>query len=189
MLYLFVILFLAALLFWQYERIAFTRVITVFKIKKLCRERGLKFKVINRVYPISKNQKNEFDFIIKIGRTVVPVKFFSAISKRDTIIFDRTGKICFIRKYKRVFDSDKKQMAKTVKTVKKMPLMRLSKKAVSERDTCFPVFLNAPSYNTVLQRDERGNIANFHDGPNRVLGCNFLDTKTFLELIRVYDEG
>ncbi len=189
MLYLFVILCLGVLLSWQYERVAITRFITVLKVKKLCRERSIKFMVINKAYPFSKNQRNEFDFILRIGRTVVPVKFFSAISKSDTIIFDRTGKICFVRRYKRPFESDKRKMVKTVKTVKKMPVMRISKKAVGERDTCFPVFLNAPSHNAVLLRDERGNISNFYDGPNRVLGCNFLDSKTFLELIRVYDEG
>ncbi len=189
MLYLFVILCLAVLLSWQYERIVITRVITVIKIKKLCRERGVKFMVVNRAYPFSKNQSDKFDFILKIGRTVVPVKFFSAISKRDTIIFDRTGKICFVRRYKKPFVSDKRKMFKTVKTVKKMPVMKIGKKAVFGRDTCYPVFLNAPSHNTVLQRDERGNISNFYDGVNRVLGCNFIDCKTFLELIMVYDEG
>lgn len=187
MLYLFVILCLAVLISWQYERIVITRIITVIKIKKLCSKRGIKFILINKLYPFSKNQRNEFDFVIKIGRTVVPVKFFSAISKSDTIIFDRTGKICFIKRYKKTFESDQRKMFNIVKKVKKMPVMKISKRAVSNRDTCFPVFLNAPSHNTVLLRDEKGNISNFYDGPNRVLGCNFIDCETLLSLIRVYD--
>ena len=188
MLYLFVILLIASLVGWQYERIVIARIITVLNVKKLCRKRKIKFVLTNKSYPFSNNQKNTFDFILKIGRTVIPVKFFSAVSKSDTIIFDKTGKICFVRRYKRAFERDRKKMAKVVKTVKKMPTMRLSKRAVSERDTCFPVFLNVPCHNKVLIRDERGNISNFYDGPNRVLGCNFIDSKTFLELIAVYDE-
>ena len=188
MLYLFVIVCLAALLLWQYERVVITRILTVSGIKKLCRKRGIKFILINKTYPFSRNQKNDFDFVLKIGKTVVPVKFFSAISKSDTIIFDKTGKICFIRRYKRAFENDTRSAERTVKTVKKMPEMRLSKKLVSERESTYPVFLNAPSHTTVLFRDNTGNIRNFYDGPNRVCGCNFIDSKTFLELIRVCDE-
>ena len=52
--YLLMLLAVISLIFWQYERVVIARIITVSKIAKLCRKRDINFKVLNRIYPFSK---------------------------------------------------------------------------------------------------------------------------------------
>ena len=185
--YILILLSLAALVAIPYERVALGRISAIRKIKKLCRARDINFMVINRAYPITLNKKNEFDFIFRIDKTVVPVKFFSATEKNSTILFDRSGKICTVSQYKKPLSRNGKAQVKTVKRYGKLPNMKINKKIVGERNTCFPVILNEPKFSKVLFRDEKGQISDFYDGDHLVAGCNFMDKTVLSELISMYD--
>ena len=173
--YILLLLLVLSLVLWPYERVMLERIITVFKISRLCRKRDIKFKVLNRVYPFSFNTSNEFDFILRIDKTVIPVKFLSSTWGGSTVIFDHSGRMCTVRKYVMPLSRDEKKKIKTVKKYQKIPNMRISKKIIGERFRCFPIFLNAPSFENVLYRDERGNISSFYDGAHKILGCNLVD--------------
>ena len=67
------------------------------------------------------------------------------------------------------------------------PYMKINKKMVGDRNTCFPVFLNEPSFSKVLFKDDKGEISNFYDGNHRVAGCNFMDKTVLAELISMYE--
>ncbi len=188
MLYIIVILCLAALVLLPYERIVLSRIFTVMKIKRLCRKNDVDFKIINKFYPFAKNLKNEFDFLLYIGRTTLPVKIFSAHYSTDTIIFDRSGKICIVRQYREPLSHNGRKKTKTVRKVKKMPSMRLNKKLIRTSGYCFPIFLNAPANKKVLIADERGNLSSFYDGAYKIEGCSFMEMKTLAELISMFDE-
>ena len=185
--YFLILLVLLALVAIPYERVVFGRIAVVRKIKKLCRERDINFMVINRAYPITHNKKNEFDFIFRIDKTVIPVKFFSATDKNSTILLDSSGKICTVSQYKKPLSQDGNIQIKTVKKYGKLPNMKINKKMIGERNTCFPVILNEPKFSRVLFRNERGEISDFYDGNHRVAGCNFMDKTVLSELISIYD--
>ena len=186
--YFLILLSVLSLVLMPYERVALGRIFAVRKIKKLCRERDINFKIINRAYPITRNKKSEFDFIFRIYKTVVPVKFFSATDKNSTVLLDRSGKTCTARQYKKSLSRDGSIPLKTVKKYGRLPNMRINRKIVGERNTCFPVFLNEPKFSRVLFRNERGEISDFYDGNHRVAGCSFMDKDLLLDLISVYDD-
>ena len=181
--YFLILLSLFALVALPYERVVLGRIAVVRKIKKLCCERDINFMVLNRTYPIAHNNKNEFDFIFRIDNTVVPVKLFSANDKNSIILLDSSGKMCTVSKYKKPLSRDGKPQVKTVKKYGRMPNMKINKKIIGERNTCFPVCLNEPSFSKVLFRNERGEISSFYDGNYRVAGCNFMDKTVLSELI------
>lgn len=187
-LYLLLVLCLAALVAYPYERVALKRFLTVRKIARLCKERNIKFKVINRAYPFSKNKRNEFDCILRIGKTVIPVKFFSAVDTEATIILDSSGKICIRRAYREPLCRDKKRKDRVIKKYGRLPSMKIGKSIVGDRYTCFPVFLNEPRFASVLKRDEKGNISDFYDGSSKIAGCNFIDSDTLPALISLYTD-
>ena len=186
--YFLILLSVLSLVLMPYKRVALGRIFAVRKIKKLCRERDINFKIINRAYPITRNKKSEFDFIFRIDKTVVPVKFFSATDKNSTVLLDRSGKTCTARQYKKSLSRDGSIPLKTVKKYGRLPNMRINRKIVGERNTCFPVFLNEPKFSRVLFRNERGEISDFYDGNHRVAGCSFMDKDLLLDLISVYDD-
>lgn len=185
--YILILLILLVLVGMPYERVMLSRIMAVRKIERLCRERDINFMVINRAYPITRNKKNEFDFVFRIDKTVVPVKFFSATEKKSTILLDRSGKICTVSQYKKPLSRDEKMQVKTVKKYGSLPNMKINKKMVGERNTCFPVFLNEPSFSKVLFSDDKGDISNFYDGNHRIAGCNFMDKIVLLDLISMYE--
>ena len=186
--YFLLLLSLLALAALPYERVALGRIFVVRKIKKLCCERDIKFMVINRAYPIVRNKKNEFDFVFRIDNTVVPVKFFSSTDKNSTLLLDRAGKICIVSRYRKPLSLDGKLQVKTVKKYGRLPNMKINKKIIGERNTCFPVFLNEPTFSRVLFRNEGGEISNFYDGNDRVAGCNFMDKTILAELISMKEK-
>ena len=188
MLYITVILCLAALVFLPYEMVMLSRIFAVMKIKRLCRKNDVEFKIINKFYPFSKNSNNKFDILLYIGRTTMPIKFFSSLYTTDTIIFDRWGKICTVRQYREPLSRDGRKKLKTVRTVKKMPSMRLNKKLIRTSGYCFPVLLNVPSSKKVFICDEKGNLSSFYDGAFKIEGCTFMEMSTLADLISMYDE-
>ena len=122
--YILLFLLVLSLVLWPYERVVIERIITVFKISRLCRKRDIKFKVLNRAYPFSSNTRNEFDFILRIDKTVIPVKFLSSTWGGSTVIFDHFGRMCTVRKYVMPLSRDEKKKIKTVKKYQKIPNMR-----------------------------------------------------------------
>ena len=79
MIHITVLLCLAALVLWPYIRIVLFRILALLKIKKACRDNDVEFKLLNKAFAFSSNDKNNFDFLIYVGRTTVPVKFFSSL--------------------------------------------------------------------------------------------------------------
>ena len=186
-LYILTLLLVISLVLWPYEKIVASRIITVSKIAKRCRKRGINFKVLNRAYPFSKNTRDEFDFILRIGNTVIPVKFFSSSWGKSAVVLDPSGKICTFRKYVMPLSRDGKKKIKTVKNYQKMPNMKISKKIIGDRYRCFPIFLNEPRFESVLYRNADGTVSNFYEGAYKIAGCNFMDGEVFGELIGAYD--
>ena len=184
-LYIFVFLLIFAIVLFPYERVAFCRIKAVRKIAALCKERNINFKIMNRVYPFSKNKRNEFDFIIRIDNTLIPVKLFSATDKKSTIILESSGKMCIMEKHIEPLSRDGKKKVTSIKNYGRMPNMKISKKIVGERYRCFPVILNEPSFCKVLFRDASGNVSNFYDGAHEIAGCNFVDRGVLADLIEI----
>ena len=141
---------------------------------------------MNRAFPFSKNKRNEFDFIIRIDNTLIPVKLFSAMDKKSTIILESSGKMCIMGKHIEPLSRDGNKKITTSKTYGRMPNMKISKKIVGQRYRSFPVFLNEPSFSKVLFRDASGNISNFYDGAHEIAGCNFVDRGVLADLIEIY---
>ena len=185
--YVLLLLSLLALVGMPYERVVLGRILATRKIKRLCQKRDISFMVINRLYPITKNKKDEFDFAFRIDKTVVPVKFFSATDKNSAILLEQSGKTCTLFQYKKPLSRDGKKQIQSVKKYGNLPNMKINKKMVGDRNTCFPVFLNEPSFSKVLFKDDKGEISNFYDGNHRVAGCNFMDKAVLAELISMYE--
>ena len=184
--YILVLLLLCSVVLFPYERVAFYRIRAVRKIAALCKERNINFKVMNPLYPFSKNKRNEFDFIIRIDKTLIPVKLFSAVNKKSTMILDRAGKTCIVERHREPLSRDGKKQITTTKSYGRLPNMKISKKIVGDRYRCFPVLLNEPAFEKVLFRDNLGNISNFYDGTHEIAGCNFVDRDVLSELIEIY---
>lgn len=185
-LYILILLVLLSIVLFPYENVAICRIKAVRRIAALCRERNINFKVINPAYPFSKNKRNQFDFIIRIDNTLIPVKFFSATERKNTIILDCSGKMCIEGKYKEPLSRDGQKKISTIKRYDSLPTMKISKKIIGKRYRCFPVFLNEPAFERVLFRDKSGNISNFYDGTHLAAGCNFVDRNVLADLIEMY---
>ena len=129
-LYILILLGLLSIVMFPYERVAVCRIRAVRKIAVLCRERDINFKVINHLYPFSRNKNSTFDFIIRIDNTVIPVKFFSATERKTTMILDNSGKICIAGKYRDPLSRSMEKQFKTVKRYDSLPVMKISKKII-----------------------------------------------------------
>ncbi len=184
--YLIVFLCIISLLLMPYEKVLLGRIFTVLSIKRICREKEFDFKIINRSYMFFSNKNNEFDFIIKVKNTVIPVKFFSAKERDSTIILSQSGNICIRKKYTETFSRDGRKKVKNIDTKGKLPSMKIRRDIIGERYTCFPVLLNEPEYRTVLIREPSGNICNFFDKNSKIAGCHWLDKNTFEALLVSY---
>ena len=184
--YILICFLLICIVLWPYERVAILRIRAVRRIAALCRAKNINFKVINHAYPFSKNSRNEFDFIIRIDKTLIPVKLFSSTERKTTMILDGLGKICIVRKYREPLSRDGKKKVSTIKSFDRLPTMRISKKIVGDRFRCFPVILNEPAFGAVLFKDNSGNVSSFYDGSHKVAGCNFVDSNVLADLIEMY---
>ena len=186
--YILLLICVVSLIIWPYERIAFKRILTVHRIARICDKRGIKFRVLNRAYFLSSNQSNKFDFILRIEKTVIPVKFFSAVDKNATIILSQSGKISKRSKVRDPFGRGKNKNYRSIEKTSELPYMRIEKKIIGERFKSFPIFLNEPSFETIFFMDDKGEISEFYDVSKQVAGCNFVDGKTFEELLTLYTE-
>ena len=184
--YILLLLLFATLISWQYERVALRRIFALRRIRKICREKNIKFKVLNHAYFLSSNMNNKFDFILRIEKTVIPVKFFSSLDKNSTAIIDQAGKIHIRRKVRELLGRDGKAEYRSWENIQDLPYMMIEKRIIGERMKCFPVFLNEPPYGTVFYSDTSGGISEFYDVSKQVAGCNFVDARTFEDLITLY---
>ena len=184
--YLLLLFLLATLVLWQYERVALYRILALRRIKRICRERNIKFKVLNHTYFLSSNKNSKFDFILRIEKTVIPVKFFSAVDKRSTVILDQAGKIHIRRKVRELLGKDGKANYRLWEKTEGLPYMRIEKKIIGEKMKCFPIFLNEPSYENIFFAYANGEISEFYDVSKQVAVCNFADSRTFEDLITLY---
>ena len=184
--YLLLLLLMITLVLWQYERVVLCRILALGRIRKICRERNIKFKVLNHAYFLSSNKNNKFDFILRIEKTVIPVKFFSALDSSSCVILDQSGKIHVRRRVRELLGKDGKANYQTFERTDTLPYMRIEKKIIGERMKCFPIFLNEPPYRTVFFADAKGQISEFYDVSTQIVGCNFADSKTIEDLIILY---
>lgn len=184
--YILLLLLFATLISWQYERVALRRIFALRRIRKICREKNIKFKVLNHAYFLSSNMNNKFDFILRIEKTVIPVKFFSSLDKSSTAIIDQAGKIHIRRKVRELLGRDGKAEYRSWENIQDLPYMMIEKRIIGERMKYFPVFLNEPPYETVFYSDTSGEISEFYDVSKQVAGCNFVDARTFEDLITLY---
>lgn len=184
--YLVLLILLVCLILWQYIRVMFCRILTLRRIRKICSERNIKFKVLNHTYFFSSNNRDKFDFILRIGKTVIPVKFFSAVDKKATVILEQAGNIHIRKKVRQLLGKNGKAEYRLLENTKPLPSMMIEKRIVGEKMKCFPMFLNEPPYETIFFADARGEVSEFYDVSNRVAGCNWADSKTFEDLIMLY---
>jgi len=184
--YVLILLCLISLVVWPYERVAVRRIAAVRRISKICAEREINFKILNHAYFLSSNKTDKFDFILRIEKTVIPVKFFSSADKRSTIILTQSGKISIRRKIRDPFGRGGKSNYRIVEKKDVFPSMRIEKKIIGDKLKCFPVLLNEPPFETIYTVDKNGDISEFYDMNRQVAGCNFVDTETFEELLALY---
>ena len=184
--YLVLLIALVSLILGQYIRVALCRILTLRRIRKICSERNIKFKVLNHTYFFSSNNRDKFDFILRIGKTVIPVKFFSAVDKKATVILEQSGNIHIRKKVRQLLGKNGKAEYRLLENTKALPSMMIEKRIIGEKMKCFPIFLNEPPYETIFFADANGEVSEFYDVSNRVAGCNWADSKTFKDLIMLY---
>ena len=186
----FVYIFLLSLLlfrvFWQYLRAAAFRTVTYLRIKKICRAGKIDIKLMNKNFAFSRNKNDGFDFILKIGNTVLPVKFYSALSTRDTAYIDSRGRVCVRGIYRKPLSRSGKPEIRPVNRFYKLPLMKIRKDIISKNYKIYPVFLNEPVFKAVKVVDKAGKTADINETNLVVAGCRWLDKKTFISLIYAY---
>lgn len=187
-LYVLLLIVILAAVFWQYVRVFFSRVLTLLKIEKLCRENEIAFKLINNSYAFAKNNSDSFDFLLRVGDTVIPVKFYSALSKKSVLTIDRSGKACISEAYRKPLSRSNKKEASIVKKYTRLPNMKIKKNMISKKYTCIPIFLNEPEFHSVRVLVEGGKPRDIHDESSLVGGCNWFDRDTFTSLLMLYGE-
>lgn len=186
LIYCLLLLILAGLILSPYISVAIGRFVTLHKISKLCREKEISFKVMNAFYPFSPNKRDRFDFIMRIGNTVIPVKFFSATDRSSTLIIARTGKICIARAFGMPFSRDGRKRKKIIKKYGSIPTLKIEKNIIGQKFTRFPMILNEPSFAFVRRIDENGKNVDLYSTSARVGGCTFTDSSTLIDLICAY---
>jgi len=184
--YISIIALIAFRVFWQYLRAAAFRIITYLKIKKICRAGKIDIKLMKKGFAFSKNKNDSFDFILKIGNTVLPVKFYSALSTRDTAYIDRRGKVCVRGIYRKPLSRTGKPAWRPVNRFYRLPSMRIRKDIISKNYKIYPVFLNEPAFKTVKVVERPGKSVDINETNLVVAGCRWLDKDTFISLIYAY---
>ena len=184
--YMLLLLLIVTLVLWQYERVALYRILAIRRIRNICHERNIKFRILNHTYFLSSNKNSKFDFILRIEKTVIPVKFFSAVDKNSTVILEQSGKIHIRRKVRELLGKGGRANYRLWEKTEDLPYMRIEKKIIGEKMKCFPIFLNEPPYDNIFFADTDGQISEFYDVSKQVAGCNFADSRTFEDLITLY---
>ena len=168
---------------WPFVRVVVRRFLAVRRISKICKDKEINFKILNHRYLFSSNNNDKFDFILRIEKTIIPVKFFSATDRRSTIILSQSGMLCIRKKIREPIGKDGNKSFRVVDKQGNFPSMRIEKKIIGDKMKCFPVFLNEPPFESVMLYDKTGNLSDFYDGFEKVAGCNFVDFSTFRELL------
>lgn len=184
--YIILLLAVLSLIFWQYIRAALARIRTYRFIKKVCVANKIDIKLMNGSYAVSKNKNDGFDFILKIGNTVLPVKFYSALSTRDTAYIDPRGRVCVRGIYRKPLSRSGRPEGQAVKRFYTLPSMKIRKDIIAKEYTTYPVFLNEPAFKAVRLVDRSGKSTDIYDTNGVVAGCRWLDKETFLSLIYAY---
>ena len=175
-----------SLIFWQYIGAALSRIATYREIKRLCQAGKIDIKLMNGSYFTAKNKNDGFDFILKIGNTVLPVKFYSALSTRDTAYIDPRGKVCVRGTYRKPLSRSGRPEGQAVKRFYRLPSMKIRKDFISKKYTIYPVFLNEPPFRSVKLVDKLGRSTDLYDTSGIVAGCRWLDKETFISLVYAY---
>lgn len=184
--YIILLLAVLCLIFWQYIRAAISRMATYHEVKRICHANKIDIKLMNSSYAISKNKNDGFDFILKIGNTVLPVKFYSALSTRDTAYIDPRGRVCVRGIYRKPLSRSGRPEGQAVKRFYKLPSMKIRKDIISKNYTIYPVFLNEPPFKSVRLIDKAGKNVDIFDTNGVVTGCRWLDKDVFISLIYAY---
>jgi hypothetical protein len=184
--YIILLLAVLSLIFWQYIRAALARIRTYRFIKKVCVANKIDIKLMNGSYAVSKNKNDGFDFILKIGNTVLPVKFYSALSTRDTAYIDPRGRVCVRGIYRKPLSRSGRPEGQAVKRFYALPSMKIRKDMISKNYTVYPVFLNEPAFKAVKLLDKAGKTTDIFDTNGVVAGCRWLDKDTLISLIAAY---
>ena len=184
--YIILLLAVLCLIFWQYIRAALARIRTYTFIKKVCNANKIDIKLMNASYFAAKNKNDGFDFILKIGNTVLPVKFYSALSTRDTAYIDPRGRVCVRGIYRKPLSRSGRPEGQGVKRFYKLPSMKIRKDIISKDFTIYPVLLNEPAFKAVKRVDKDGKTTDLYDTNGVVAGCRWLDKNTFFSLVVAY---
>ena len=123
---------------------------------------------------------------MRIEKTVIPVKFFSAVDKSATVILEQSGRIHIRRKVRELLGKNGKANYRLWEKTDSLPYMRIEKKIIGEKMKCFPIFLNEPPYETIFFADSDGQISEFYEVSKQIAGCNFADSRTFEDLLTLY---
>ena len=186
--YIILLIAVLCLIFWQYIRAAISRIAAYREIRRICNENDIDIKLLNSSYAISKNKNDSFDFILKIGNTVLPVKFYSALSTRDTAYIDPRGRVCVRGIYRKPLSRSGRLERQGVNRFYKLPSMKLRKDIISKEYVVYPVFLNEPAFSAVKVVDKGGKNTDILDTNGIVAGCRWLDRDTLLSLIYAYSQ-
>ncbi len=181
--YIILLLAVLSLIFWQYIRAAISRIITYREVKKICQAGKIDIKLMNGSFAFAKNKNDGFDFILKIGNTVLPVKFYSALSTRDTAYIDPRGRVCVRGIYRKPLSRSGRAEGQAVKRFYRLPSMKIRKDIISKEYKIYPVFLNEPPFKSVKLVDKAGKTTDIFDTSGVVAGCRWLEKETFLSLI------
>lgn len=183
-LYLLVLFAIIGLLALPYEKIIIKRIIITKKIRKICNSNDIKFKVINRFYPFSKNTRDKFDFLMRIGNTVYPIKLYSARNPSATLVIDPSGDAIVREKVREPLSRDGKRSNKILERKIIVPKMKIKSNTISKRFECVPIYLNEPSYSTVLISDGQGSYESSSKRNIRICGCYWMDKFEFAYMVK-----
>lgn len=185
-LYIFLALAVLSLIFWQHIRVAFSRISTFKEIKRICDENKIDIKLMNSSYFLAKNKNDSFDFILKVADTVIPVKFYSALSRSASLQIDATGKACIRDVYRKPLSRSGKREVKVIKKYTRLPSMKIKKNIISKKYTYFPIFLSVPEFSSVKVMISDGKFVDIHETDALVAGCRWFDKSMLISLLNLY---
>lgn len=186
-LYSALLLTLAVLISFPYIRVAYRRLMFIRGLREYCLKEDIKFRLLNKFAVCSSNTNQNFDFILRVGKTAIPVKFYSAVHPHSTLIMGRAGKACERRKVRDVLPRTGEAENKTLNYGKSLPRPRIKKAWIGDRHTCLPVVLNYPQYASVMTESGDGVITEA-DSSTTVSGCRWLSSREFMSLVRGLNE-
>ncbi len=147
-LYIFLLLLVVSLVLWPYIRIVFLRWHIVHKLEKLCRKGDMELEILNNKYAFAKNERAEFDLVITVGSTVIPIKLYSSFMPHSVLYFDATGRGQIRQKCREPLSADGERAERVIKQATKLPIIK-ARRETPKKVKLFPVFLNEPSFDSV----------------------------------------